>query len=146
MGSQITHTGGRRWHNQILNGSVARPANLYQLLRQLDGVSGRPSDVAADDSLTNHLNEVTGAGYARKTIAFNATNFPESASGADSLITVAAQTYSFTGTFSGITHAALATTSDNTGVLIISAPLSTTYNVSNGSSIQVTFNWIDTTG
>ncbi|MBN9503652.1 MAG: hypothetical protein BGO01_20595 [Armatimonadetes bacterium 55-13] len=146
MGSQIMHTVGRRWVNQILNGSTARPANLYMLLRQLDGNSGRPSDAAAADTLTSNLNEVSGAGYARKTIAFNATNFPESLSGADSVLTVAAQTFTFTGTFSGITHASLASTSDNTGVLIGSAPLSTTYNVTNGSQITVNMNWLDTQG
>lgn len=146
MGSQVMHTGGRRWVNQILNGSISRPANLFMLLRRLDGVGGRPADAAAADTLASNLSESAVSGYARQSITFNATNFPESLSGADSLITVAQQTFSFTGTEVGITHASLATTSDNTGVLICSAPLSVIRNVSNGDQIKPTLNFIDTQG
>lgn len=139
--SQIFHTGGRRLLNQIFNGATARPTTLYLLLRQLDGVSGHPADAAAADTLTSNLQEVStsGTGYARIAITLNTSNAPETASGADSILTFAQQTYSFTGTVTGITHAALATTSDNTGVLIESAPLSTTRNVANGDQLKVTF-------
>jgi len=142
--SEVLHTGGRRLINQILNGSVARPATLYLLLRQLDGVGAHTADAAASDTLSLNLNEVTTVttGYARAVITFNAANFPETASGADSLITAALQTFNFTGAglpINGITHAALATSADNSGVLICSAPLSTTRNVATGDSLNETF-------
>lgn len=144
--TQIMHTVGRRWVNQILNGSVTRPASLYQGLRQLDGVGGHPADASAADTLTSNLQEVSGAGYTRQGISFNATNFPESLSSADSLITVAQQTFTFTGSVTGITHSFMATSADNTGVLIASAPLSVMRNVANGDELKVTFNYVDTQG
>lgn len=146
--SEIVHTGGRRLSNQFFNGSTARPANLYLLLRTLDGTGGHTADAAADDSLTNHLNEVStvGTGYTRIAIPFDAAHFAETLSGADSLITVTAQTFNFTSTVNGITHAALATTADNTGVLIASAPLAVTRNVANGDSLQITFKFTLTQG
>lgn len=137
--SQIVHTGGRRLINQILNGATARPTTVYLGLRTLDGASGHTSDAAAADTLASNLFEVSGAGYARIAITFNTTNAPESLSGADSVLTFAQQTFNFTGTVNGITHAFLATTSDNTGVLIESAPLSVTRNVGNGDQLKVTF-------
>lgn len=144
--TQILHTGGRRLINQIINGSTARPANLYLILRTLDGAGGHTADAAADDSLTNHLNEVAGSGYARIAIALDAAHFPETASGADSLLTAAAQTFTFTGAVNGVTHAALATTADNSGVLIASAPLAAVRNVANGDTLTVTFKLTETQG
>lgn len=137
--TQIAHTVGRRLVNQILNGATARPTTVYLGLRKLDGAGGAPADAAAADTLTSNLSEVAGVGYARIAITFNTTNAPETLSGADSLLTFAQQTFTFTGTFTGITHAFLATTSDNTGVLIESAPLSVTRNVANGDQLKVTF-------
>lgn len=137
--TQIFHTAGRRWLNQVINGAASLTTNLFLGLRQLDGASGHPSDAAAADTLTSNLQEVSGSGYARKSITRNSTKFVESASGADSILTVEQQTFSFTGAVNGITHAFLATTSDNTGVLICSAPLSVTRNVANGDSLAETF-------
>lgn len=137
--TQIYHTAGRRLVNQILNGVTVRPGTLYMLLRTLDGAGGHAADAAAADTLTSNLYEASGGGYARQTIIFNSTNMPESLSGADSVLTFAQQTFTFTGTITGITHAAIATTPDNTGVLIESAPLATTRNVANGDQLKVTF-------
>jgi hypothetical protein len=136
--SEIFHTTGRRLFNQIFNTAVARPANLWVLLRQLDGAGGHPSDAAAADTLSSNLQEVSGSGYARQTFANNSTNSAETASGADSKITWPQVTFSFTGTVMGITHAAIATSSDNSGTLICSAPLQVTRNVANTDTIQVT--------
>lgn len=144
--TQIFHTGGRRLVNQIINGVVVRPPTLYLLLRTLDGAGGHTADAAADDSLTNHLNEVSGGGYARIAVTNNSTNLPETASGADSLLTMAPQTFTFTGSLAGITHAALATTPDNSGVLIESAPLAAVRNVANGDTLTVTFKSLMTQG
>lgn len=137
--TQIFHSEGRRLLNQIFNGATSKPATLYLLLRTLDGTGGHAADAAAADTLTSNLYEVSGGGYARQAITFNSTNMPESASGADSILTFAQQTFTFTGTITGITHAAVATTSDNTGKLVASAPLSTTRNVANGDQLKVTF-------
>ena len=137
--TEFLHSGGRRWINQVLNKAVSLPTNMYIGLRTLDGVSGHPADAAAADTLTSNLQEVSGGGYARIAVTLNTTNMVEAASGADSTFTVAQQTFSFTGTIVGITHSFLATTSDNTGVLIASAPLSVTRNVINGDTIKETF-------
>jgi hypothetical protein len=144
--SQIFHTAGRRHVWQVWNGATARPTTLYVGLRKLDGAGGAPADAAAADTLTSNLSEVSGVGYARQSVTFNNANCPESLSGADSLITFPQVTFTFTGTFSGITHAFVATTSDNTGTLIESAPLSVTRNVANGDTLKVTFQSILTQG
>lgn len=135
------HTVGRRLLNQIFNGSTSKPATLYLGLRQLDGVSGHPSDATDADTLTSNLQEVStsGTGYARIAVTFNNTNMPETLSGANSILTFAVQQFNFTGTVTGITHAFIASTSDNTGVLIASAPMSVTRNVANGDQINETF-------
>lgn len=145
--SAVWHSVGLRNMFQVYTGVVSRPATLYNLLRQLDGVSGHPADAAAADTLTSNLSEMTttNTGYARIAVTNNATNFPEAASGANSLITELQQTYTFTGAglpVNGITHAALATTSDNTGVLVCSAPLSVTRNVAVNDQLKVTFSML----
>lgn len=144
--TQVFHSVGRRWLNQVVNKSVSLPTNLYLLLRTLDGISGHPADAAAADTLTSNLAEASGGGYGRITITLNSTNMPESASGADSILTFAQQTFAFTGTVTGITHAAIATTSNSSGVLIASAPLAVTRNVANGDELKETFTFTLTQG
>ncbi len=144
--SQIIHSVGRRWINQILNGLIARPANLYLGLRTLDGASGHTADAAAADTMGSNLFEASGGGYARISIAFNTTNMPESATGADSVLTFAQQTFTFTGTVTGITHAFITDQAGAGGVLIESAPLSATRNVGNGDQLKVTFQSLITQG
>lgn len=142
--SSLWHTGGKRWLNQVINKTVGLPTNLYLGLRQLDGASGHPADAAQADTLSSNLQEVstTTTGYGRIAMTLNATNFPEAASSTDSLITALPQTFTFTGVslpVNGITHAFLATTSDNTGVLLMSFALSTTRNAgTNGDTVTVT--------
>ncbi len=140
----VFHTVGRRLFNQIFNKTVSPLTTLYLGLRQLDGVSGHPADAAAADTLTSNLQEVTttSTGYGRIAITVNGTNLPETLSIPDSLITIATQTFNFSGAglpVNGITHAFIASTSDNTGVLIASSPLSATRNVATGDSIAETF-------
>src|SRR5690242_18186491 len=137
--TSLFHTEGLRYWNQVRNKANSVPTTLYLLLRTLDGAGGHPADAAAADTLSSNLAEVSGGGYARIAITVNSTNLVESASGINSLLTYAASTFNFTGTITGITHAALATTSDNTGKLLCSAALSTTRNVANGDSLAVTF-------
>ncbi len=141
--SSLWHTGGKRWLNQVINKHVSLPTNLYLGLRQLDGVSGHPADAAQADTLSVNLQEVTTttSGYARISMTLNDTNFPEAASGTDSLITALQQTFTFSGAslpINGITHFFFATTADNTGVLLCSGALSVTRNVASGDQIKIT--------
>ena len=140
------HTVGRRWLNQILNGSISRPSSLWLGLRICNGGSN-PSDAADADTMTSNLSEVspTNTGYARIQITLNSTNMPESLSGIDSILTFAVQAFNFSGSalpVNGITHAFICTGSsatDTTGVLIASAPLAATRNVAAGDQINETF-------
>lgn len=137
----VFHTSGRRWLAQVINKVVSLPANLYLGLRQLDGVSGHPADAAAADTLVSNLQEVStsGTGYARIAMALGVGNFPDTTSGADALLTGAQETFNFTGAVNGITHGFLATTVDNTGVLIASAPCAAVRNVVSGDQLKETF-------
>ncbi len=136
--SAIIHSGGARFLNKVSCGLLSPGATWYLGLRTLDGAGGHPADVAAADTLTSNLAEVSGAGYARAAITLS-TDVSEALSGSDSLLTFAQKTFNFTGSVSGITHAFIATTNDNTGVLIASAPLAATRNVANGDVIKDTF-------
>jgi len=135
------HTNGRRYYNKLLNGVQAPPATLYIGLRTLDGTGSHPSDAAIGDTLASAttLAEVSGGGYARVPITVSSANVAEAVSGNNSVLTFSQVTFSFTGTLSGITHAFLATSSDNTGTLLASAPLSVTRNVANGDQLKETF-------
>jgi hypothetical protein len=145
--SQIFHTEGRRVYNQIFNGTITRPASVWVGLRICDGAGGRPADAAAGDTLSSNLSEVgAGVGYARAEIVNNTTNVPETAVGADSRLTYAQQTFTFTGTVSSITHAFICTSSDATGKLLASAPLSVARNVANGDTLKITFQFDLTQG
>lgn len=135
------HVGGAALVAGLLNKSLTMGTTLYLLLRKCDGVGGDPADAAAADTLSSNLSEVStsATGYARIPITVNGTNLAISTSGTNTVITFTAEVFNFTGTVNGITHAAIATTSDNTGLLVMSAPLQTTRNVANGDSITVTF-------
>lgn len=135
------HSAGRTWFAQLLNKAISQPTTLYLGLRQLDGSGGHPADSADADTLTSNLQEVStsSTGYARQAITVDSTNLAASVSGGNALITIAQQTFgAFTATVTGITHWFLASTSDNTGVLIGSGALSTTRNVASGDTLKVT--------
>lgn len=137
--TQILHAAGARLLGQVFLGSTARPTSLYLLLRQLDGTGGHTSDAAAADTLSSNLNEVSGGGYARQTVTFTTGGgCTEAASGNSSLITLPQKTFTFTGTITGVTHLGTATSADNSGVLLCSAPLATTRNFANGDTLAVT--------
>ena len=140
------HTAGRRLFNQIFNKAVSPLTTIYLGLRTLDGVGSHPADAANGDTLGNAttLAEVssTSTGYARQAITVNSTNLAETLSDPDSLLTFIQKTFNFTGAglpVNGITHAFIASTSDNTGVLIASAPLSAVVNAAEGYSLAETF-------
>lgn len=144
--TQVFHSVGCRLFNQIFNSVLARPANLYVGLRTLDGVGGHPADAAPSDTLTVNLAECTATGYARQAVVNDTTHNPESASGTGSLLTLDQVTFTFTGPQNGITHAFIATTSNNAGVLIASAPLAATRNVVSGDTLSETFTFKLTQG
>ena len=143
--SEIMHTTGRRLLGQLFNGAASKGGTLYVLLRQLDGVGGHPSDALAADTLSLNLQEVSGSGYARQSVTWTVGGGVTEAAGgvgsADSVVTLPQVTFTFTGTVTGITHAAIATSSDASGVLIISIPLAVTRNVANGDTIKETLSF-----
>lgn len=130
--SEIFHTVGRRLTNQILNGSASIPASWYLLLRTLNGSGSNPTDANVADTLSSNLAEASGAGYARISVKNTSTNVAESASSSNSILSMTAQTFSFSLTagspLTGCTHVAWATSVDNSGVLFCSMPLGTTRN------------------
>lgn len=136
--SMVAHTVGVQHILGILNASQTKTTNVYLLLRQLDGAAGRPADAVIADTLTTNLSEVsaTGTGYGRIAMAWT-TGVLALVSG-DAVITFPAQVFSFTGALTA-THAAIATTVDNTGVLIGSVPLQVVRNFANGDTDTVTF-------
>jgi len=92
------------------------------------------------DSLSALTGEPSGNGYAAIEVERNATGFPTLAlDSGDYKIT--SKTVTFTasgGTIGPVTYAVLATTSDNTGLLLSFVALSTTRTLANGESLQVT--------
>lgn len=144
--SQIIHSVGRKYILDILNAAVSRDTAFFIGLRQLDGAGGHPADAAAADTMTSNLQEVSGSGYSRQTATYNTTNAPNTASGADWITTFALQTFSFSGTVTGITHAFWSNATGTGGVLIGSAPLSVTRNVANGDQLKVTLVFTMTQG
>lgn len=147
--SQIFHTAGRRFFNQLFGKATpSKPTLLYLGLRILDGNSGRPADANAADTLTSNLSEVStsGTGYSRQIITVS-TDITEAASGADSLLTIATKTFGpFSATISNVTHVFVATSSDNTGVLLWSAPLTPERSFGSGDTLQETASFTLTQG
>lgn len=141
MASQIQHNTGSQFIAGILNGSITKGTNLYLLLRQLDGTSGRPADAAAADTLSSSLSEVptSGTGYARIAVPWSSCTI--AAVGNTWVITVPQQTFNFTGSCTA-THSSIATSSDASGYLLCSAPLSATRNFANGDQDNCTFKWV----
>jgi hypothetical protein len=136
--TMIFHTDGIDHLFGILNGSQSKTTSVYLLLRVLDGLSARPADAAVADTLSSNLSEVStsGTGYARIAIAWTAAT--KTTVSGDVVLTFPAQVFSFTGTVADATHAAIATTSDNTGKLIVSVPLSAVRNFATGDTDTVT--------
>ena len=147
MATNRFHVGGRRLFNQIFNGGTARPTSIWIGLRICNGVGSNPADAADADSMTSNLSEVspTNTGYARVQVTNNTTNFPETLSGIDSILTLASQAFNFSGSalpVNGVTHAFICTgttATDTTGILIASIALAATRNFASGDQENVVF-------
>lgn len=110
--------------------AAAVSANLYVRLYNDTPV--------ATDTLADLLGEVTGAGYAPLAFARNSTDWPTLAlDTGDYKITSATKTFTATGDWTSATYLVLATTTDNTGLLVAFAPLSTTRTLVNGDTLDV---------
>lgn len=125
------HTEGLQFLLEVaLSEEQSVPANFYM---------GLATDASLDeaDGLSD-LTEVSGAGYSRQTVASNNTDFTSAATGTnDRKTTTATQTFTATGDWTGANTVFLGTTSDNSGKLICSAPLSATRELVNTDTLQV---------
>jgi hypothetical protein len=92
----------------------------------------------AEDASLGDQTEVSGTGYARQAVASDNTDFTSASTGTnDRKITTKTVTFTATGTWTGAKTVFLASTVNDTGKLIASAPLSGTITLNNGSTLQV---------
>ena len=106
------------------------PANFY---------IGLCTDASlAEDASLGDQTEVSGTGYARSAVASNDTDMTSAAYGtADWKMTTSTETFTAGGTWTGAKTVFLATTVDDSGKLIASAPLSATRTLANTDTLQV---------
>jgi hypothetical protein len=84
------------------------------------------------------LTEVTGTGYARQTVASDDVDFTSATTGTgDRKTTTKTVTFEAGGDWTGANTVFLATTVDETGKLVASAPLSETRTLANGDTLDV---------
>lgn len=95
----------------------------------------------AETSTMALTTEVTGTGYARISVARNATDFPSlTLDAGDFKVTSATKTFSATGPWTSATHLALVSTASGTsGTLYAIVPLSGTRVLASGDSLNVSF-------
>lgn len=111
---------------QILFGSQAVDGTLYLGLYT---DASEPGETATIASLT----EVSGAGYARKSLARGSWSI------ANDIATYAAQTFAASGAWGAVTGYFIATTNDDSGKLLAVESFSEgSFNMVNGSSLQLT--------
>jgi hypothetical protein len=92
----------------------------------------------AEGAALTDITEVSGSGYARQAVTSNNTDFTSAATGTnDRKTTTSTETFTATGAWTGAKTVYLATTSDDTGKLIMSAPLSQTRTLANTDTLQV---------
>ena len=108
------------------------PANFYVAL-------ATDSSLSEGDSLSS-ATEVSGSGYARQTVASDNTDYTSATTGTnDRKSTTKTVTFTATGNWTGAQTAYLSTTSDDTGKLICSAPLSATRTLVNTDTLTLAF-------
>ena len=114
------------------------PANFY---------IGLATDAAlAENASLGDQTEVSGTGYARQTVASNNVDITSATVGTnDRKITTKTVTFTAGGTWTGANTVFLATSSDDSGKLIASAPLSETRTLTDNSTLSVAIE-IDLTG
>ena len=114
------------------------PANFYV---------GLATDASlAEDASLGDQTEVSGTGYARQTVASDNVDITSATTGTnDRKVTTKTVTFTATGNWTGANTVFLATTINDTGKLLASAPLSTTRTLVDGDSLTVAIE-IDLTG
>lgn len=106
------------------------PANFY---------IGLATDVSLDeDASLSDITEVSGTGYARQTVASNNTDITSGSVGTnDRKATTKTVTFTAGGTWTAAKTVFLATTNDDSGKLIASAPLSQTRILNNEDTLDL---------
>lgn len=127
----ILHTEGSANLLQVWITEVTEPpANFYLGLCNDTLVIG--------DTLALIANEPSGSGYARVALPSSVVGFTIAASGSDNKATSAACAFTASGgTIGPVDTVFLGTTVDNTGKLLMSAPLSQAFTMPDGSSLTV---------
>ena len=127
------HTTGLQWMLEVcFTEEQSVPANFY---------IGLATDASlAEDAALGDQTEVSGTGYARCAVASNNTDMTSAATGTnDYKATTSTETFTAGGDWTGANTAFLCTSSDDSGVLICSAPLSATRTLVNTDTLQVAF-------
>ncbi len=130
MATELHQEGIRFLLECALSEQQSPPANFY---------IGLATDATlAEDATLSTLTEVTGTGYARQAVASDGTDMTSASAGTyDWKMTTKTVQFTAGGTWSGANTVFLATTSDGTGKLIASAPLSATRTLTNGDTLDV---------
>ena len=125
------HTDGLQWMQEVcFTEEQSVPANFY---------IGLATDASlAETASLGDQTEVSGVDYERQAVASNSTDITSAATGTnDRKVTTAAVTFTAGGTWTAAKTMFLATTVDDTGVLIASAPLDDTRTLEDTETLAV---------
>ena len=133
FGPNVFHDGGEEWLCKVAFSEAATvPVNFYI------GLDNRTSAAEAD-TLASLSGEPSGNGYSRQAVASNATDWTVSQDGGSGDWQALSKTVTFTasgGSIGPVKQMFLATSSDGSGVLICTRPLSQTRTLADGESLQ----------
>ena len=125
------HTDGLQWMLEVcFTEEQTVPASFY---------IGLATDASlAETASRGDQTEVSGPGYARQAVASNSTDITSAATGTnDYKITTSTETFTASGTWTGAKTYFLATTVNDTGVLIASGPLSETITLEDTDTLTI---------
>jgi len=125
------HTDGLQWmHEVCFTEEQSVPANFY---------IGLATDASlAETASLGDQTEVSGTGYERQAVASNNTDITSAATGTnDYKITTKTVTFTAGGTWTGANTYFLATSSDDSGILIASGPLSETITLEDTDTLTI---------
>ena len=125
------HTDGLQWMLEVcFTEEQTVPASFY---------IGLATDASlAETASLGDQTEVSGTGYARQAVASNSTDITSAATGTnDYKITTSTETFTAGGTWTGAKTYFLATTVNDTGVLIASGPLSETITLEDTDTLTI---------
>jgi len=125
------HTDGLQWMLEVaFTEEQSVPASFYIGL-------ATDASLAEGDSLGDQT-EVSGTGYARQAVASNSTDITSAATGTnDYKATTKTVTFTASGTWTGAKIVFLATTVNDTGVLLASAALSETRTLEDTDTLTI---------